>query len=264
MLTVRRLGLGFLAMSLASSAMAIEVEMAQVAQLQKGGKPIGTVELKQTAYGVLITPDLTQLSPGMHGFHLHVGPSCDNFGKAGLGHFDPKKTGRHLGPYNDNGHLGDLPALYVDAKGKARRPILAPRLKLADFDSHTLMIHGGGDNYSDQPNLNGGGGDRIACGVVPIIPEAELSAEPPEQQADVLDIPEQEIIHEEVKKATPPKKLSLLNKLREEASHFNIINNRPKEHPMQYQMAMRNAKGSHKDIIEMPLPEEEQAADVHG
>jgi Cu-Zn family superoxide dismutase len=28
------------------------------------------------------------------------------------------------------------------------------------------MIHAGGDNYSDQPVPLGGGGARIACGVV--------------------------------------------------------------------------------------------------
>jgi Cu-Zn family superoxide dismutase len=29
-----------------------------------------------------------------------------------------------------------------------------------------LMIHAGGDNYADQPKPLGGGGDRIACGVI--------------------------------------------------------------------------------------------------
>jgi Cu-Zn family superoxide dismutase len=29
------------------------------------------------------------------------------------------------------------------------------------------MIHEGGDNYSDQPKPLGGGGARIACGVIP-------------------------------------------------------------------------------------------------
>ena len=28
------------------------------------------------------------------------------------------------------------------------------------------MIHAGGDNYSDQPQPLGGGGARIACGVI--------------------------------------------------------------------------------------------------
>ncbi|MRR17699.1 MAG: superoxide dismutase [Cu-Zn] SodC1, partial [Deltaproteobacteria bacterium] len=30
----------------------------------------------------------------------------------------------------------------------------------------SLMIHVGGDNYSDVPEKLGGGGGRLACGVV--------------------------------------------------------------------------------------------------
>ncbi len=29
------------------------------------------------------------------------------------------------------------------------------------------MIHAGGDNYSDTPEKLGGGGARVACGVIP-------------------------------------------------------------------------------------------------
>jgi Cu/Zn superoxide dismutase len=36
---------------------------------------------------------------------------------------------------------------------------------VADVRGHSIMIHAGGDNYSDQPELFGGGGARIACGV---------------------------------------------------------------------------------------------------
>lgn len=41
------------------------------------GKSIGTVTLEQTPYGALLTPDLADLPPGVHGFHLHQRPSCD-------------------------------------------------------------------------------------------------------------------------------------------------------------------------------------------
>jgi Cu-Zn family superoxide dismutase len=44
--------------------------------------------------------------------------------------------------------------------------VIAPRLKLADVQGRALVIHEGGDNYSDQPE-NGGGKGRVACGVVP-------------------------------------------------------------------------------------------------
>ena len=44
--------------------------------------------------------------------------------------------------------------------------LIAPRLKLADVQGLAIMVHAGGDNYSDDPKPLGGGGDRIACGVI--------------------------------------------------------------------------------------------------
>ena len=82
------------------------------------------------------------------------------------GHFDPATTKVHKGP-EGGGHKGDLPKLEVSAKGDAGGKLEAKGLKLADFDGKSLMIHAGGDNYSDTPKPNGGGGDRIVCGVVP-------------------------------------------------------------------------------------------------
>lgn len=137
------------------------------------GKSIGTIKVQDTPHGVLFTPSLSELPPGLHGFHVHEHATCgpaDKDGKmtaahAAGSHYDPSKSGKHLGPYAD-GHLGDLPPLYVDADGKATLPVLAPRLKVADLKGHALMIHAGGDNYSDEPKPLGGGGDRIACGAV--------------------------------------------------------------------------------------------------
>lgn len=138
------------------------------------GKPLGQVIVEDSKFGgVLLTPRLEGLTPGAHGFHVHAMNSCEpsmhdghamSAGSAG-GHFDPAQTGKHLGPYED-GHLGDLPVLTVDKDGKAETPVLAPRIKADDFKGHSLMIHAGGDNYSDTPTALGGGGLRIACGVI--------------------------------------------------------------------------------------------------
>ena len=138
------------------------------------GARIGTVRVTETSYGTLFTPDLVNLAPGLHGFHLHTEGNCGPGEKGGKmvpglaagGHYDPAGTGKHKGPYGD-GHLGDLPALYVDEKGRAAHPVLAPRVKLADLKGRALIIHAGGDNYSDQPDPMGGGGARVACGVFP-------------------------------------------------------------------------------------------------
>ena len=130
------------------------------------GSAVGTITFTDTKMGLLIQPHLTKLLPGMHGFHIHVGNSCSDMGMAAMGHLDPKNSGKHLGPYNTNGHLGDLPALYVNQNGVADMPTLAPRLTVKDIKNHTVMIHAGGDNYSDMPEKLGGGGSRIACGVI--------------------------------------------------------------------------------------------------
>ena len=86
-------------------------------------------------------------------------------GLAAGGHYDPLNTKQH-GPWGE-GHLGDLPALYADVKGGVGQAQLAPRLKLSDVLGRSLVIHEKGDNYSDKPLPLGGGGARIACGVIP-------------------------------------------------------------------------------------------------
>ena len=137
------------------------------------GKEIGTVTIEDTEYGALLTPDLQDVPPGIHGFHLHENPSCEaevkegelTPGLAAGGHYDPNNTGSHEGPYGD-GHLGDLPPLVANQEGVADTPILAPRLNSQDFVGRSLIIHSQGDNFSDEPEKLGGGGARIACGVI--------------------------------------------------------------------------------------------------
>jgi Cu-Zn family superoxide dismutase len=141
---------------------------------QGGAKPVGTITASDTGYGLLLKPALNGLPPGLHGFHVHDKPSCAPAEKDGKmepaqaagGHLDPASTGRHEGPYG-NGHLGDLPAIYIGPDGKGDNPVLAPRLKANDLRGHSIMIHAGGDNHADHPAPLGGGGARMACGVTP-------------------------------------------------------------------------------------------------
>ena len=141
---------------------------------EKGvGAQIGKVTIADSRYGLVFTPAMQGLAPGLHGFHVHQNPSCQPAEKDGKpiaagaagGHYDPAGTNRHGEPWGD-GHLGDLPPLYVDANGSATQPVLAPRLKAADVAGRSLMVHAGGDNHADHPAPLGGGGARVACGVV--------------------------------------------------------------------------------------------------
>jgi Cu-Zn family superoxide dismutase len=137
------------------------------------GQAVGAVSISESPHGIVFTPSLSGLAPGLHGFHVHENGSYapgEKDGKkvaalAAGGHYDPAGTKRHGLPWGD-GHLGDLPALYVDAEGNATYPVLAPRLKLADLRGRSLMVHLGGDNHADHPAPLGGGGARVACGVI--------------------------------------------------------------------------------------------------
>lgn len=156
-----------------AQAATVDVEMNLVTG-QGIGQEIGKITISETPYGLLFTPQLKALPAGVHGFHVHEKGSCEPGMKDGKavaalaagGHLDPQKTGKHLGPYAD-GHLGDLPAIYVTADGMSNTQVLAPRLKhISEIEGKALMIHAGGDNHSDQPKPLGGGGDRFACGVI--------------------------------------------------------------------------------------------------
>jgi Cu-Zn family superoxide dismutase len=133
---------------------------------------LGSVTFKDSKKGLIINPNLNGIPAGTHGFHIHEHPDCSNHGMNAGGHLDPDHTNTHLGPYG-KGHLGDLPVLVVDIKGNAREPMLAPRLRTKDLHKHTIMIHAGGDNYSNNPPL-GGGGARIGCGKITHFNEKSL------------------------------------------------------------------------------------------
>jgi Cu-Zn family superoxide dismutase len=160
-------------LSLCGAAQAdITVQMNTVDE--KGiGKSVGQVIVAETPYGIVFSPSLAGLSPGLHGFHVHENPACGPKQQDGGmipalaagGHYDPATSKRHGTPWGD-GHLGDLPALFVDANGLANNPVLAPRLKIADVKGRSLLIHAGGDNHADHPAPFGGGGARIACGII--------------------------------------------------------------------------------------------------
>ena len=157
-----------------SAAMAAEVTVnISMADSKGAGPSIGSIRIVETPYGLAFYPNLRALSAGLHGFHVHENPSCAPVERDGVsvpamaagGHLDPKGTKRHAEPWGD-GHLGDLPALYVAHDGRADHPVLAPRLKLSDVLNRSIMIHAGGDNHADHPMPLGGGGGRVACGVI--------------------------------------------------------------------------------------------------
>ncbi|QHM75614.1 Superoxide dismutase (Cu-Zn) [Mixta theicola] len=172
---MKRYGLAALTLLITGLAQAASQQVTLHNVTSEGaGEAVGSVRIEETPLGLTFTPSLSHLPPGVHGFHVHANGSCAPAISAGKnvpagaagGHFDPQNSGKHLGPWGE-GHLGDLPALYVAQDGSASYPVLAPRLKkISDIAGRALMVHMGGDNHSDSPQPLGGGGARYACGVI--------------------------------------------------------------------------------------------------
>ena len=142
--------------------------------LKKGNQYIGQVVFKDTPQGLLVEVDFKNLPAGEHGFHIHENPSCeDGLDKNGVlqaalkagDHYDPNKTEKHLGP-NGQGHKGDLPFLKTDLKGKTKTSFYVPNLTVKEIRERSVVVHENGDNYKDEPVALGGGGKRIACGII--------------------------------------------------------------------------------------------------
>lgn len=157
-----------------AGAAELRVEMRQ-ATATGAGDAVGSLNIADSPAGAVVKTALKGLPPGPHGLHVHENGSCAPTtpgggapvpaGAAG-GHFDPRKTGKHEGPQG-SGHLGDLPLLTVAADGTANTSLTAPNIKdVAVLRGKAVVIHAGGDNYGDQPAPLGGGGARLACGVL--------------------------------------------------------------------------------------------------
>ena len=165
-------------LAIAGSAHAAEptltADMAYTSAVQTPG-PAGAVKVAPSPGGAQFSVDLRDLPPGQHGFHIHEAGSCADApnaagvmtpaGAAGP-HWDPARTAAHRGPHGD-GHLADLPRIEAGADGRAVATLIAPRITdVAALKGHAVIVHVGADTYSDTPDPLGGGGARLACGVL--------------------------------------------------------------------------------------------------
>jgi superoxide dismutase, Cu-Zn family len=153
--------------SLASPALA---QSAKATLKDQKGADVGTVDLTQTAAGVMLRLSLKGLPGGERAFHIHAAGRCEApFTTAG-GHFNPagQKHGLLVGP----GHAGDMPNLHIPDNGVLVVEILNAAVTLEKGKPNSLfqsggtsiVIHAGKDDYKSDPA--GNAGDRIACGVI--------------------------------------------------------------------------------------------------
>ena len=161
------------------------------------GNDVGTAVISAEPNGwVLVRVEVSGLTEGDHGIHVHEFGVCDPsgtepFSSAG-GHFNP--TGMQHGgppllstdmgtptmiatpmaamptmatPGAMTGHAGDLGNISVLANGQGILEIETNRFHLADLadaDGSSLVIHADPDDLTTDPSGNSGA--RVACGVI--------------------------------------------------------------------------------------------------
>lgn len=133
----------------------------------QGNSVSGTVTFVKVQTGVKIVADVSGLTPGQHGFHVHEFGDCSApDGASAGGHFNPSRM-QHAGPDTGFRHAGDFGNLVVDASGKAHYERVDTMILLNGPNSiigHAVIIHEKADDLKTQPTGNAGG--RVACGVI--------------------------------------------------------------------------------------------------
>src|SRR5438045_192502 len=84
--------------------------VAAVAGTAAGSQVSGTVKLEDTGDGLKLSAELSGLTPGDHGFHIHEFGLCGDSGKAAGSHYNPNKTahGDVVKAGVKHAHAGDM------------------------------------------------------------------------------------------------------------------------------------------------------------
>jgi Cu-Zn family superoxide dismutase len=136
-----------------------------------GNDTEGVIRFEKMDGIVRIYGDITGLTPGEHGFHIHEYGDCSagDATSAG-GHYAPRGM-PHGAPADSLRHIGDLGNIEADANGTATINFSDSIIRLNGKHAivgHALVVHGGSDDLESQPS--GDAGSRVACGVIGVAP----------------------------------------------------------------------------------------------
>src|SRR5438128_12460046 len=134
----------------------------------EGSKVSGTVTFTEVADGVQVHAELTGLTPGKHGVHVHEFGDCSAVDASSAGaHFNPTNQ-PHAGPDTGARHEGDMGNIEADASGGAKLDYVDRQISLTNdaksVIGRSVVVHAKPDDLKTQPS--GDSGARIACGVI--------------------------------------------------------------------------------------------------
>lgn len=140
-----------------------------VLEAKSGSTVSGTLKFHETKDRVVhITGKVEGLTPGKHGFHIHVNGNCDSpDAMSAGGHYAPS-GGQHGGPGSKMHHLGDLGNILANENGVANVDIIVSGITIAlmgtaSIGDRSIVVHAKEDDFSDPA---GNSGARVACGVI--------------------------------------------------------------------------------------------------
>jgi Cu-Zn family superoxide dismutase len=172
----------FAGISSLSAQSATETAMGATASttvMDKADKAMGTVTFTTLEDGhVLVEADVTGLTPGFHGFHIHGMGMCDHTTESPF-----TSAGGHLvigaEKLTHPNHNGDMPSLLALQDGSAKLSFETDRFAISDLfdaDGSAVIIHANAENYGNIPErygtpddatLNtGDAGGRVGCGII--------------------------------------------------------------------------------------------------
>lgn len=132
----------------------------------KGSDVKGRVTFTHDGRSIHVHAEISGLSPGDHGFHIHEFGVWSEDGLASGGHFNPTK-GPHAAPVSTKRHVGDLGNITANANGNATYDLDDEHISFQGPHSilgRGLVVHEKADDLKTQPTGNAGG--RLAVGVI--------------------------------------------------------------------------------------------------
>ncbi|KAI8336251.1 CuZnSOD [Chlamydoabsidia padenii] len=137
-------------------------------------KVTGTVTFTQESEKAptAIDANISGLTEGKHGFHVHEFGDTTNGCISAGNHFNPFDK-PHGAPEDEIRHLGDLGNVIAGADGKATLKVTDNHIKLMGPHSvigRTVVVHADEDDLGktshELSKATGNSGDRLACGVI--------------------------------------------------------------------------------------------------
>ncbi len=132
----------------------------------KASKAEGRVTFTESDGTIHVHAEITGLTPGDHGFHIHEFGVWSEDGMASGGHFNPTMQ-KHAGTDTPKRHIGDLGNITASESGKAIVDLDDPSLSFhgpTSIIGRGLLVHEKADDLKTQPTGNAGG--RVAVGVI--------------------------------------------------------------------------------------------------